>query len=681
MAENAEETNSSNEEPTTPVRRRATRRATAAAGAVSTPAETADNAPATTDAAADVQQPIEAQAPDQAPASDDATAAAPKKRATRSRKKAPAADTEDTGTTDANTASSDTTPAEPEAAAPKKRATRSRKKPADDTPEPSGAEDSSSAAPEEASTGTETETPTGAPARTRGGRKSAQTESDDQGTAEGSSEAAKTQTGDEDAPSRGRRSRAKSSEAKSSDAEIEAAPTDSAESSGSTDDSASRGRGRGRNGRSQDQNKSENSRADSSDNGDRPDRSDSSRGDQGSSRSSRTRQRDRKRRGQGDDFEQEIADDDVLLPIAGILDVLDNYAFVRTSGYLPGPSDVYVSLGQVKKYGLRKGDAVVGAIRQPRENDGGGRQKYNAIVKVDTVNGRTTEENHARKDFAELTPLYPDERILLETAEAAPASRIIDLVMPIGKGQRAFIIGERGTGKSSVLADIAAAVSTNLPDAHLMAVLIDERPEEVTLLQRSVKGEVIASTFDRPAEDHTTVAELSIERAQRLVELGHDVVLLLDSLTALGRAYAQRPGHGRTPNNSVDPTMLQPIRNLMGSARNIENGGSLTIVATLLEKTGSKTDKLILRELAGVANAELRLSRELADEQLHPAVDLRQSFTVREELLTGEAEARAVHALRKGLADQDSDEALGALLQQIAATDSNAALLARVSRG
>ncbi|MFV0374384.1 transcription termination factor Rho, partial [Microbacterium sp.] len=309
-----------------------------------------------------------------------------------------------------------------------------------------------------------------------------------------------------------------------------------------------------------------------------------------------------KRRGQGpnDEFETEIGEDDVLIPIAGILDVLDNYAFVRTSGYLPGPSDVYVSLGQVKKYNLRKGDAVVGAIKQPREGEQSGRQKYNALVKVDAVNGQSVEDAEGRVEFSTLTPLYPQDRLRLETVPEKLTQRIIDLVAPIGKGQRGLIVAPPKAGKTIVLQQIANAIATNNPEVHLMVVLVDERPEEVTDMQRSVKGEVVASTFDRPAEDHTTVAELAIERAKRLVELGRDVVVLLDSITRLGRAYnVSAPTSGRVLSGGVDASALYPPKKFFGAARNIENGGSLTILATALVETGSKMDDVIFEEFKG----------------------------------------------------------------------------------
>lgn len=402
--------------------------------------------------------------------------------------------------------------------------------------------------------------------------------------------------------------------------------------------------------------------------------------DEASSRSSRTRQRERKRRG-GDDLEPEITEDDVLLPIAGILDVLDNYAFVRTSGYLPGTNDVYVSLGQVKKYNLRKGDAIVGAIRQPREGEQSGRQKYNAIVRVDSVNGHTLEETEKRVNFGDLTPLYPQERLRLETTPENLTTRVIDLMAPIGKGQRGLIVAPPKAGKTQVLQHIANAIATNNPEVHLMVVLVDERPEEVTEMQRSVQGEVIASTFDRPAEDHTTVAELAIERAKRLVELGHDVVVLLDSITRLGRAYnLSSPTSGRVLTGGVDAAALYPSKKFFGAARNIENGGSLTILATALVETGSKMDEVIFEEFKGTGNMELRLSRQLADKRIFPAVDLTASSTRREEMLMGADEVKVTWALRRALAGLDQAQALETVLSQLRETKTNVEFLVRMQK-
>ena len=402
-------------------------------------------------------------------------------------------------------------------------------------------------------------------------------------------------------------------------------------------------------------------------------------------RSGRNRYRDRKR-GRGgamnDDFEPEISDDDVLIPVAGILDVLDNYAFVRTTGYLPGPSDVYVSLGQVKKYNLRKGDAVVGAIRQPRDGDQGqGRQKYNALVKIDSINGQPVEEAENRVEFGKLTPLYPQERLRLETEPTKLSTRIIDLVAPIGKGQRGLIVSPPKAGKTLVLQAIANAISKNNPEVHLMVVLVDERPEEVTDMQRTVKGEVIASTFDRPAEDHTTVAELAIERAKRLVELGHDVVVLLDSITRLGRAYnLSAPASGRVLSGGVDSSALYPPKRFFGAARNIEEGGSLTIIATALVETGSKMDEVIFEEFKGTGNMELRLSRQLADKRIFPAVDVNASGTRREEMLLGADEVKVTWKLRRALAGLDPQAALENVLGKLKETQSNVEFLMLVQK-
>jgi transcription termination factor Rho len=416
------------------------------------------------------------------------------------------------------------------------------------------------------------------------------------------------------------------------------------------------------------------------------DRGQSQRGagdDDRSDRGARNRYRDRKRRGQGggDEIEPEISEDDVLIPVAGILDILDNYAFVRTSGYLPGNSDVYVSLGQVKKYNLRKGDAVVGSIRQPREGDSNGRQKYNAIVRIESINGLPVEEALNRVEFGKLTPLYPQERLRLETEPGKLTQRIIDLVAPIGKGQRGLIVAPPKAGKTIVLQQIANAISTNNPEVHLMVVLVDERPEEVTDMQRTVKGEVIASTFDRPAEDHTTVAELAIERAKRLVELGHDVVVLLDSITRLGRAYnLASPASGRILSGGVDASALYPPKRFFGAARNIENGGSLTILATALVETGSKMDEVIFEEFKGTGNSELRLSRQLADKRIFPAVDVNASSTRREELLMGADETKITWKLRRALAGVDQQQALEIVLGRLKETSSNVEFLMQVQK-
>ena len=398
----------------------------------------------------------------------------------------------------------------------------------------------------------------------------------------------------------------------------------------------------------------------------------------------RYRDRNDRRRGNGgqnDEAEPEISPDDVLVPVAGILDVLDNYAFVRTSGYLPGPNDVYVSLSQVKKYSLRKGDAVIGAIRQPREGADQGRQKFNAIVRIDSINGLTQEQAASRVEFGKLTPLYPQSRLRLETEPNKLSTRIIDLVSPIGKGQRGLIVSPPKAGKTLVLQAIANSIAKNNPEVHLMVVLVDERPEEVTDMQRTVKGEVIASTFDRPAEDHTTVAELAIERAKRLVELGHDVVVLLDSITRLGRAYnLSAPASGRILSGGVDSSALYPPKRFFGAARNIEDGGSLTILATALVETGSKMDEVIFEEFKGTGNMELRLSRQLADKRIFPAVDVNASGTRREEMLMNPDETKIVWKLRRALAGLEQQQALELVLSRLKETSSNVEFLMQVQK-
>ncbi|GAA1794425.1 transcription termination factor Rho [Leucobacter iarius] len=651
MEQNSEETtaapaaDAAPAEATAPARRRTSRRVSAAAGAPAeapveaapaaeaAPAEEAPKKRATRSRkkVADTEAPAEAPAAETAAVEAPAAEAAPAKtRRTRATKAAAAAEAP-AAEAPAADAAAEAAPAEE---APKKRATRSRKKVADTeapTETPAAEAPAAEAKPAEAAEPAQAEAP-----------KNEQADAGEAKTGEG--EGGSTR-------SRNRRSRNKqNADAAKNDAQ-------SAEAEAESSDEAEKSNGRG-NGRGGNRNGNDGANAD------------------GNARSSRTRQRERKRRGQGDDLEPELTEDDVLLPIAGVLDVLDNYAFVRTTGYLPGTGDVYVSLGQVKKYHLRKGDAIVGAIRQPRDGEGGGRQKYNAIVKIDSVNGRTLEENENRVEFADLTPLAPQERLRLETGADQLTQRVIDLVAPIGKGQRGLIVAPPKSGKTVVLQQIADAISKNAPEAHLMVVLVDERPEEVTELQRSVNGEVIASTFDRPAEDHTTVAELAIERAKRLVELGHDVVVLLDSLTSLGRAYgAASPASGRSFGGVLDAATLAPAKKFFGAARNIENGGSLTIIATALVETGAKADEVILEEFAGTANMELRLVRELADKRIFPAVDLNASSTHREEVLMGADELQATWKLRRALGDTGREQALESVLRKLGETSSNAEFL------
>ncbi|HEX5811117.1 MAG TPA: transcription termination factor Rho [Pseudonocardia sp.] len=397
----------------------------------------------------------------------------------------------------------------------------------------------------------------------------------------------------------------------------------------------------------------------------------------------RRRGRDRDRPGQQggqNTVDTEVRDDDVLLPVAGIVDILDNYAFVRTTGYLAGPTDVYVSLSMVRRYGLRRGDAVTGAVRQPREGEQS-RQKFNPLVRVDTLNGQDPETARNRPEFTKLTPLYPNERLRLETEPHKLTTRVIDLVMPVGKGQRALIVSPPKAGKTTIMQNIANAITTNNPECHLMVVLVDERPEEVTDMQRSVKGEVIASTFDRPPSDHTTVAELSIERAKRLVEMGHDVVVLLDNITRLGRAYnLAAPASGRILSGGVDSTALYPPKRFLGAARNIEGGGSLTIFATALVETGSTMDTVIFEEFKGTGNAELRLDRKIADKRIFPAIDVGDSGTRKEELLMSPDEYAVMVKLRRVLGGLDDQQAINLLLEQLRKTRTNIEFLMQVAK-
>ncbi|MEY2872177.1 MAG: hypothetical protein RL526_317 [Actinomycetota bacterium] len=393
----------------------------------------------------------------------------------------------------------------------------------------------------------------------------------------------------------------------------------------------------------------------------------------------RDRGRDRDRDRGGREREIVLSEDDVLLPVGGLLDILENYAFLRTGGYLPGPNDVYVSLQQVRRYGLRKGDVITGQVRQPREGER--REKFNALVRLDTVNGMDPETSRDRVEFSKLVPLYPQERLRLETQPNILTTRVIDLIAPIGKGQRGLIVSPPKAGKTMVLQSIANAITTNNPECHLMVVLVDERPEEVTDMQRSVKGEVIASTFDRPADDHTTVAELAIERAKRLVELGHDVVVLLDSITRLGRAYnIAAPASGRILSGGVDSAALYPPKKFFGAARNIEDGGSLTILATALVETGSKMDEVIFEEFKGTGNMELKLDRKFADKRIFPAVDVDASGTRKEEILMGPEELNIVWKLRRVLHALDSQQALELLLEKMKGTKSNVEFLMQVQK-
>ena len=462
--------------------------------------------------------------------------------------------------------------------------------------------------------------------------------------------------------------------------------------SGSGDDQQGRGNNRNRNrNRNRNNGGSNNNRGnDSDDNNGGGNNGGGGNNNRGNNRDNRDDEGGRGRRGRrrrdrgrnrNDGDSGEIREGDVLQPVAGILDVLDNYAFVRTSGYLAGQNDVYVSMNMVRKNGLRRGDAVVGAVRMPREGENNQRQKFNPLVRVDSINGGTVEESKARPDFGKLTPLYPNQRLRLETEKAKLSTRVIDLVMPIGKGQRALIVSPPKAGKTTILQNIANAIAHNNPECHLMVVLVDERPEEVTDMQRSVEGEVIASTFDRPPSDHTQVAELAIERAKRLVETGQDVVVLLDSITRLGRAYNNSsPASGRILSGGVDSTALYPPKRFLGAARNIEFGGSLTIIATAMVETGSAGDTVIFEEFKGTGNAELKLDRRISERRVFPAVDVGPSGTRKEELLMSNEEAQIMHKLRRVLSGLDSQQAIDLLMSQLRKTQNNYEFLLQVSK-
>jgi transcription termination factor Rho len=363
-------------------------------------------------------------------------------------------------------------------------------------------------------------------------------------------------------------------------------------------------------------------------------------------------------------------------PVTGILDIVDNRAFVRTDSYLPGPRDAPVPLRLVREHRLRRGDTVTGTAR-PAGRD----ERPEPLVQVDTINGQHPRRALSRDVFSELVPLYPNERIRLETEPHALTTRVTDLLMPVGKGQRALIVAPPKAGKTSVLQALAHGIAKNHPECHLMLVLVGERPEEVTDLARAVPGEVIAATFDHPPHEHTALAELAIERAKRLVELGRDVVVMLDSLTRLGRAYnLAAPASGRILSGGVDSTALVPPKRFLGAARNIENGGSLTIFATALVDTGSVGDTLIFEEYKGTSNAELRLDRKIASKRVYPAVDIAQSSTRKEELLLTTKEMAATRALRRALDGRDSQQAINMLLEGLRKTPTNTEFLTQLTR-
>ncbi len=364
--------------------------------------------------------------------------------------------------------------------------------------------------------------------------------------------------------------------------------------------------------------------------------------------------------------------------VSGVLDIMqDGYGFLRTNGYLPGENDAYVAANMIRRNGLRKGDLVAGQIRPARDNE-----KYGALQRIATVNGIPLEELGKRVRFSDLTPVFPDERLVMERGRNSITARVIDLAAPIGKGQRGLIVSPPKAGKTTVLKDIAASITENNPEVHLMCLLVDERPEEVTDMERSVHGEVIASTFDMPSENHIAVAEMVIERAKRMVENGEDVVILLDSITRLARAYnLAQPASGRILSGGVDSTALYPPKRFLGAARNIEHGGSLTILASALIETGSKMDEVIFEEFKGTGNMELRLDRNLADRRIFPAIDPIASGTRKEDLLLDPQEAPLIWAVRRILANLNNTErAMDMLIKSLKQTESNREFLLRTAR-
>ncbi|MGH9283195.1 MAG: transcription termination factor Rho, partial [Acidimicrobiales bacterium] len=385
---------------------------------------------------------------------------------------------------------------------------------------------------------------------------------------------------------------------------------------------------------------------------------------------------------QGGGQDQQFSGEPVA--VAGLLDLNEQgYGFLRTSGYVASPRDVYVSISQVRRFALRKGDHVEGASRPA-----GSSEKYPALVRIDTVSGLTPDEARVRARFEDLTPLFPDEKLRLEVPgdQSNMVSRIVDLISPIGKGQRGLIVSPPKAGKTTVLKQIAHSIEANNPEVHLMVLLVDERPEEVTDMRRSVQGEVVASTFDRPSDEHTAVAELAIERAKRLVELGKDVVIVLDGITRLARAYnLAAPASGRILSGGVDANALYPPKKFFGAARNIEEGGSLTILATALVETGSRMDEVIFEEFKGTGNMELRLDRRLAERRVYPAIDVNASSTRHEELLFERAQLQQVWKLRRVLnalaAEGSGAPGLELLMDKIRATRSNDEFLAEIAKG
>ena len=410
----------------------------------------------------------------------------------------------------------------------------------------------------------------------------------------------------------------------------------------------------------------------------RPDGRQGGRGDYDDQRQGGNRSRNRRRRGGGGREDEFIPEED-LETREGLLDILpEGCGFLRVTGYLSGDKDVYVSANQVRKFRLRKGDIVSGPIRPPRS-----KEKFPAVVRIDKVNGMSSDEAMRRPRFESLTPLFPDERLRLEIDGRANGilTRIVDLIAPIGKGQRGLIVSPPKAGKTTVLQEIAQAITTNNPECYLMVVLVDERPEEVTDMQRSVKGEVIYSTFDRPAEEHCAVAELTIERAKRLVEYGQDVVVLLDGITRLSRAYnLATPASGKILSGGVDSSALYPPKRFFGAARNLEEGGSLTILATALVDTGSRMDEVIFEEFKGTGNMEVRLDRKLSERRIFPALDVDASSTRKEELLLTEEELVVAWKLRRVLGALDPAQALELVVDRMRQSKTNAEFLRHIQR-
>jgi transcription termination factor Rho len=409
-------------------------------------------------------------------------------------------------------------------------------------------------------------------------------------------------------------------------------------------------------------------------------------------RRDRNGNRNRNNRDRDDRPQKENYSEEEKMPIAGIVDIMDNFGFVRTSGYSPMPDDIFISGSVLKQFGLRAGDAIVGTavdkLSKFGENIPKKGPKFNPLVSVESVNGMTVDEALKRPKFKDLTALYPTERLTMELPVDDKASkstrssgRLIDLLSPLGKGQRALIVAPPKAGKTIMMQNIANSISKNNPEVHLMVVLVDERPEEVTDMRRSVKGEVLSSTFDMPASEHTAIAELAIERAKRLVEMKKDVVILLDSITRLARAYNYvSPVSGRVLSGGVDAAALYPPKKFLGAARNVEEGGSLTIIASALVETGSKMDEVIFEEFKGTGNSEIKLSRELADKRIFPAIDVNASGTRREEWLLDPQELNILQQLHRALGDLEEVAAIEWLLKKFDDTKSNLEFLLQVSK-